>query len=178
MSKEMIDFSDYKLWDKDDVKAVYGRALDEVKLQKDIHDRRLEAYHNDMATIWAPKIRKYFEEHKSIEATADKYGVDKEEVWDVIDENELKLAKDYLDVKEELFGDDDYDYEKFKKATSDILDKKNKSIRKNASARRVLGNEDLQKTIEEYFRKSTKGGRKTKKRGQKSKKSRKNVIAK
>jgi hypothetical protein len=156
----MIDSEDYKLWDKDYVNAVYGRALDDVKLYKDVRDRRLKEYNEEMVKL-APSIKEYFKKNNSIKAIANEYGLDNDEVWDVLDENELKMAVDYLDVKEELFGEDDEHFENFETVTQDVLkDNKNST----ASARSVLGNPDLNREISEYFRKSTKGGKKSTKK--------------
>ena len=181
MSKEAIDDDDaYKLWDKNDVTAVYNSVFDKVNLDKRVKDSRLEAYNKEMATN-APFIKEYFKNNKSIEATANKFRLDNEEVWDVLDEDELKGAKDYDSVKEELFGEDDENFENFETVTQDVL----KYNQKNALNKEVLGNPDLTMTIGEYFRTSkkigtkstkgdtkeeTKGGTKSKKRGKKSKK--------
>jgi hypothetical protein len=109
----------------------------------------------------APSIKEYFKKNNSIKAIANEYGLDNDEVWDVLDENELKMAVDYLDVKEELFGEDDEHFENFETVTQDVLkDNKNST----ASARSVLGNPDLNREISEYFRKSTKGGKKSTKK--------------
>lgn len=167
MSKKIIDFWNYKLWNADDVKAVYNRALDDVKKEKENSDRLVKEYNEEMATKWGPLIKEYFKKKHSIEKTADKYGVEKEEVWDVLDENELKTAVDYLDVKEELFGEDNENFEKFVTASDYILKDNKKST---AAARSVLGNPDLNMTIGEYFRKSTKGGKKSTKKVTKGRK--------
>ena len=163
MIKRMIDSEDYKLWDKDYVNAVYGRALDEVKLYKDVRDKRLKEYNEEMVKL-APSIKEYFKQNNSITKTADKYHLDNDEVWDVLDENELKMAVDYLDVKEELFGEDDEHFENFETITQDVLKDNKKST---AAARSVLGNPDLNGEISEYFRKSTKGGKKSTKKSTK-----------
>jgi hypothetical protein len=170
MNKGMIDDGDYRLWDKNDVRAVYNSVLDKVNLEKRLKDTRLEAYNKEMATN-APFIKEYFKKNNSIEATADNFRLDNEEVWDVLDENELKGAKDYDSVKEELFGEDDENFENFETVTQDVL----KYNQKNALNKEVLGNPDLAMTIGEYFRtskkrgtKSRKGGKKSKKRGTKS----------
>jgi chemotaxis response regulator CheB len=100
-----------------------------------------------------------------------------EYLWNMIDENKLKEASDYNYVKEQLFRKDDNDYENFKTATSHILQDGQKE---NASARSVLGNEDLLRTIDQYFRKSKRGGEKEKisKKKRTSKERRKNFIVK
>jgi hypothetical protein len=172
MNKGMIDDGDYRLWDKNDVRAVYNSVLDKVNLEKRVKDTRLEAYNKEMATN-APFIKEYFKKNNSIKATADNFRLDNEEVWDVLDENELKGAKDYDLVKEELFAEDDENFENFETVTQDV----SKYNQKNALNKDVLGNPDLAMTIGEYFRtskkrgtKSTKGGKKSKKRGTKSKK--------
>jgi hypothetical protein len=92
-----------------------------------------------------------------------------EYLWNMIDENTLKEARDYNNVKERLFRKDDNDYENFTTATSHILQDGQKV---NASARSVLGNEDLLRTIDQYFRKSKRGGT-GKKRVKKAKTSKK-----
>ena len=95
----------------------------------------------------------------------------------MIDDNTLKEARDYNNVKERLFRKDDNDYENFKTATSHILQDGQKV---NASARSVLGNEDLLRTIDQYFRKSKRGGtgkkEKTAKKKRTSKKRRKTLL--
>ena len=126
----------------------------------------------------APSIKEYFKQNNSITKTADKYRLDNDEVWDVLDENELKMAVDYLDVKEELFGEDDEHFKNFETVTQDVLKDNKKST---AAARSVLGNPDLNGEISEYFRKSTKGGKKSTKKstkgGKKSiKKSKKRIT--
>jgi len=170
MSKEAIDDDDaYKLWDKNDVTAVYNSALAKVNVEKRVKDSRLEAYNKEMATM-APLIKEYFKNknNNSIEATANKFRLDNEEVWNVLDENELKGAKDYDLVKENLFGEDDDNFKNFETVTQDVL----KYNQKNA-LNKVLGNRDLTMTIGEYFRTSKKkGGKKSKKRKTKRSKKR------
>jgi hypothetical protein len=185
-SKEMIDYwSSYKIWDADDVKAIYNVGLTQMKKEKEL-DAEVDAYIKNEIAELTPKVQRYVNNSKkkygqyTIDETFRKFErdlpaanrLDKMEfLWNMIDENKLKEASDYNYVKEQLFRKDDNDYENFKTATSHILQDGQKE---NASARSVLGNEDLLRTIDQYFRKSKRGGekKKTSKKAETSKKKR------
>ena len=159
----------YRIWDAGDVKAIYKRIMEELKKEKD-KEKLIKAHNVKAVEELTPKIKTYFKKQKSIADTVKKIKSDNlelEDIWNVIDEKELKLAKDYSDVKKELFGKDDEDFNTFEATTEDIV-KDNQA--KNASAKSVLGNQDLNREISEYFRTSKKGGRKSKKGGRTSKK--------
>jgi hypothetical protein len=198
-SKEMIDYwSQYKIWNADDVKAIYKVGLDAQKKEKEV-DEEVDADIKAEIAELTPKVQEYVDnsikEHGkyTIEETYNNFDSDlpvaakkwssrlgpggMEFIWNMMDPEKLKLANDYTFVKKKLFGNDDKDFQNFNKATSVILHEKNNSIAKNASTQSVLGNPDLHGTIGEYFRRSTKGGKKTKKRGQKSKKRRRKSVS-
>lgn len=85
MRKEAIDdANNYRLWDKNDVTAVYNSVLDDVKKENDNQDRQFQQYKTDMAV--------YFEKHGIVE-TANQYNITEDEVWDVINNHTSKLAK-------------------------------------------------------------------------------------
>jgi len=167
MSKEEIDYwTQYKLWDKDYVKATYKLGLDAMNREKE-EDEEVKA-------LLTKKVNEYVDSKKHGEYTIEKTykefehdlpvarKLDKIElIWNMIDAEKLKEASDYSSVKKTLFGEHDKDFKNFKKANSVILHDKNKSILKNASTRRVLGITDLNRTIEEYFKRSEKGGSST-----------------
>ena len=179
MSKESVDYwTQYKLWDKDYVKATYKVGLDAMSREKEVNKGVKEYVENEIAEL-TPKVQRYFNNskkkygHHTIDETYKKFDRDLpvagkwdkiELIWNMIDAEKIKEASDYLSVKKTLFGEHDKDFQNFKKATSVILHEKNKSIPKNASTRRVLGNADLHRTIDEYFKRSEKGGKKTKKK--------------
>ena len=155
----------YRIWDAGDVKAIYNRTMEELKKEKD-NEKLIKAHNVKAVEELTPKIKTYFKKQKSIADTVKKFKSDNlelEDIWNVIDEKELKLAKDYSIVKKELFRD----YKTFEATTEDIV-KDNQT--KNASAKSVLGNQDLNREISEYFRTSKKGGRTSKKGGRKSEK--------
>lgn len=180
-SKEEIDYwTQYKLWDKNYVKATYKVGLDAMNREKEKDEDE------EVKALLTQKVNEYVDSKKhgeyTIEKTYNEFNrdlpvagkLDKIElIWDMIYAEKLKEASDYSSVKKTLFGEHHKDFKNFKKATSVILHNKNKSISKNASTRRVLGNTDLNRTIEEYFKRSEKGGssrqahrrRKTIKRG-------------
>ena len=167
ISKEVVDFWDnYKLWEADDVKAIYNRGMEALEKETK-KDNEIHAHNAAVVAELAPEIQKYFIQNKSIKETADEFydnNITMEDVWDVLDDNDLILATDYLDVKKKLFGEDDKNFKNFKTATVYIL-KDNQ--RKKAAAKSVLGNEDLNRTIGEYFKTSKKGGKKSKKKREK-----------
>jgi hypothetical protein len=147
---------DYKLWDYDFVNAVYERAIVAIEKEKIEDEERAKAtdetikkYFDDGYEYWkgGPKIR-------SINKTAEYFKRELKYVWDLIEkmsemessENDnnygLEDAKDYSDVREELFGPEDWEIREY-------FDK-NKSIRKLASQ---YFDEDLEKAwefIEDY----------------------------
>lgn len=169
-SKEMIDYwSSYKIWDADDVKAIYNMGIAQMNKEKEV-DAEVDAYIKNEIAELTPKVQRYINNSKkkhgqyTIDETFRKFERDlpaadrlasMEYLWNMIDENTLKEARDYNNVKERLFRKDDNDYKNFKTATSHILQDGQKV---NASARSVLGNEDLLRTIDQYFRKSKRGG--------------------
>ncbi len=169
ISKEVIDFWDnYKLWEADDVKAIYNRGMEALEIETK-KDNEIHQHNAAVVAELAPEIQKYFIQNKSIKQTADEFydnNITMEDVWNVLDENDLILATDYLGVKKKLFGEDDKNFKNFKTATVYIL-KDNQ--RKKAATKSVLGNEDLNRKIGEYFKTSKKGGKKSKKREKKSK---------
>jgi hypothetical protein len=171
MSKIVLEYpaSFYKKWDADYVKAVYKRAYEAII--KENENKRMVKAHSDnvVAEFYAKKINSSFTKNKSIEETAKKFKRDDitiEDVWNVIDSDKLKSAIDYSDIKRKLFCE----AEKFETATQDIV-KDNQN--KNASAKSVLGNEDLNRTIKEYLKTSKKGGKTSKKRRTTKKRERK-----
>ena len=86
MSKDLIDNHDYRLWDKNNVDAIYDSAIAKAKEEDEAHNRKFQKYKKEMTD--------YFEEHgNSIEKTAKYYNIENDEVWDVLDENVLKSAK-------------------------------------------------------------------------------------
>jgi len=182
LSKVSIDYLNfYKLWNKDEVDAVYNRALDAAKKQEE-KDKIFNARIAEIIAELTPKVRKFFDNSKkkfgvyTIEQTFKKFERDipmaekwssseygpgsMETLWNMIDVDKLKLAEDYDSVHQKLFGN--Y-YENFKTGTMDILNEKNISNPKNALTVRVLGDPNLHRTIGKYLSKSIKGGRKTKK---------------
>jgi hypothetical protein len=156
----------YRIWDAGDVKAIYKRIMEELKKEKD-KEKWMKAHNVEVVAELTPKIKTYFKNKNSIEETVKRFNLELEDVWNVIDEKDLELAKDYSNVKKKLFGKDDEDFNTFEATTEDIV-KDNQT--KNASAKSVLDNQDLNREISEYFRKSKKGGRTSKKGGRKSKK--------
>ena len=195
-NKEAIDYwSQYKIWDADYVKAIYQVGLDAMDREKKVHeenklyiDTEIDELIPEINNYIKKKLKKKFEKklegytieeiyekfHYKMPIAANKWSSSigpgmMEFIWNMIDVDNLKQAQDYDFVKNELFGKDDNDYENFKIGT-DVS--KTVLTPKNVSAIGVLGNEDLHRTIEEYFRRSTKGGKKTKKGGQQSKKRR------
>ena len=85
MSKNLIDNGDYRLWAKDDVNAINNSVVAKVEEEKKNHNMAFEKYKNGMTDD--------FNQSKSIAETATKYNIDKEEVWDVINNHTSKLAK-------------------------------------------------------------------------------------
>jgi hypothetical protein len=84
MSKDLIDNYDYRLWDKNDVTAVYNSVIDDVKKENDNQDRQFKKYKTEMTA--------YFEKHGIVE-TANQYNITEDEVLDVINNHTSKLAK-------------------------------------------------------------------------------------
>ena len=155
--KENIEFWDtYKIWDENDVKAIYKKGLDELDKEKK-EEERIKAYNYALLMQLLPKIKKHLIRYKSIEKTEKKFynnGITMDDIWDIIDENDLKLAEDYLYVKNILFWIDDMIFEKFENITKDII-KSNK--KENELAKSVLSNQYLYMKISDFFRKSKKG---------------------
>ena len=129
----------YKLWDAHDVKDMHTRSITAMENERENKKRRQTEGAEEFKTNWAPKIKTYFNQHKNIQATAEEYGVEIEDVWNTIDKNELKFASDYSDVERELFDDDEY--------------KNNRSSKKGGRSSKKGG------------RRSKKGGRRSKKGG-------------
>jgi hypothetical protein len=147
---------DYKLWDYDFVNTVYERAIVAIEKEKIEDEERAKAtdetikkYFDDGYEAWkgGPKTR-------SINRTAEYFKRELKYVWDLIEkiseiesfENDnnygLEDAKDYSDVREELFGPEDWEIREY-------FDK-NRSIRKLASQ---YFDDDLEKAwefIEDY----------------------------
>jgi hypothetical protein len=155
----------YRIWDADDVKAIYKRIMAELQKEKDT-EKRIQVHNASVVAELTPKIKKYFKKKRSIEDTVKKFNgnnLELEDVWNVIDEEDLKLAKDYSNVQKKLFQD----VNALEAITEDI---KKDNQKKNALVKSVLGNSDLNNEISKYFRTSKKGGRTSKKRGRTSKK--------
>lgn len=171
----------YRIWDADNVKAIYKRIMAELQKEKDTEER-IQAHNASVVAELTPKIKKYFKNKKSIEDTVKKFNsnnLELEDVWNVIDEEDLKLAKDYSHVQKKLFRD----VNTFEAITEDIKkdilkdNKKEKALAKtediiieNGLVKSVLGNPDLNREISKYFRTSKKGGRTSKKGGRTYKK--------
>jgi hypothetical protein len=168
----------YRIWDADNVKAIYKRIMEELKKEKD-KEKWMKAHNASVVAELTPKIKKYFKKKRSIEETVKKFNLELEDVWNVIDEKDLELAEDYSNVQEKLFQDantleaitEDIKKDILKDNKKEKASAKTKDIKiKNALAKSVLGNSDLNKEISKYFRTSKKGGRISKKGGRTSKK--------
>jgi len=171
----------YRIWDAGDVKAIYKRIMAELQREKDT-EKRIQVHNASVVAELTPKINKYFKNKKSIEDTVKKFknnNLELEDVWNVIDEEDLKLAKDYSHVQEKLFQDanileditEDIKKDILKDNQKEKASAKTEDIKiKNALAKSVLGNSDLNREISKYFRTSKKGGRISKKGGRTSKK--------
>ena len=152
--------------------------MEELKKEKD-KEKWMKAHNASVVAELTPKIKKYFKKKRSIEETVKKFNLELEDVWNVIDEKDLELAEDYSNVQEKLFQDantleaitEDIKKDILKDNKKEKASAKTKDIKiKNALAKSVLGNSDLNKEISKYFRTSKKGGRISKKGGRTSKK--------
>ena len=156
IEKKVIN-REYKLWDFDFVNAVHERAIVAIEKEKIEDEERAKATDET--------IKKYFDDgyeefhnqgikKRSINKTAEYFKRELKYVWDLIDKmSELESsnndnnygvedANDYSDVREELFGPEDWEIREY-------FDK-NKSIRKLASQ---YFDDDLEKAwefIEDY----------------------------
>ena len=168
----------YRIWDADNVKAIYKRIMEELKKEKD-KEKWIQAHNASVVAKLTPQIKKYFKKKRSIEETVKKFNLELEDVWNVIDEKDLELAEDYSNVQEKLFQDanileditEDIKKDILKDNQKEKASAKTEDIKiKNALAKSVLGNSDLNKEISKYFRTSKKGGRTSKKGGRTYKK--------
>ena len=156
IGKKVIN-RDYKLWDFEFVNAVYERAIVAIEKEKIEDEERAKATDET--------IKKYFDDgyeefhnkgvkKRSINKTAEYFKRELKYVWDLIEKmSELESsnndnnygvedANDYSDVREELFGPEDWEIREY-------FDK-NRSIRKLASQ---YFDDDLEKAwefIEDY----------------------------